>query len=524
MHLIKGNFLINVFLSLVSLIAALAMGYSIYSSVVKKSIDHLALSEDSPYNFSFFNRRGQKLSELNGMLKLVIDPFTIYKNYPNQSSSQYAIDKYGFRVSYKSDKPYTAIVVGGSAAFGFALIGNDKPFASKISLYNEKYNVINSAVLGFLSGQELAQMVHYLDEFNPDLYIIFDGWNDIYGPYAITNTWPAVNPPIGYNNAFAMIEGRLSEYYKLTKNEKNIEEVTTTPIGELLDERGFFKEILRTYTENITKMRDFSLSRGAEFLLVFQPELGNKKSMSQDEIEILKSWNKFKYLDQKISEKYMMFISNAKMVFQERNIAFIDINNEPEFSDSSQTLFLDVIHPNELGHEIIAKIINRALSNGIQKLGLSRTATPPKDPSPYDDPHAGPPLQCTLTFTAGWHEWEHNGSEWWRWTDGRGEIRVITPEDSDLVMQGEIQSIQRPNIVDIFVNEKKVATWEITWDFFKPFEPLALRLQMGENRIGFVSHNRALRIPNDSRPLALAVRNLRTARANGEATCELQLQ
>jgi GDSL-like Lipase/Acylhydrolase len=521
---IKGNFLINICLSLVSLIAALAMGYSIYSYFVKESSNHIVQPEDSPYNFSFFNRKGQKLSELNGMLKLVIDPFTLYKNYPNQISPQYTIDKYGFRVSYRSDKPYTAIVVGGSAAFGFALTGDDKTFASRISLYNDKYNVINSAVLGFLSGQELAQIVHYLDEFYPDLYIIFDGWNDIYGPYAITKTWPVVNSPIGYNNAFAMIEGRLFEYYQLNKKEKNIKEVTASPIGELLDERRFFKEILRTYTDNITKMRDFASSRGAEFLLVFQPELGNKKSMSQDEVEILKSWNKFKYLDQKISEKYMMFVSDAKKVFQERNIVFIDINNEAEFSGSSQTLFLDVIHPNELGHEIIAKIINQALTNGIQKRGLSRSTTPPKAPLPYDDTHSVPMPQCTLTFTAGWHGWEHNGSEWWRWTDGRGEIRVMTAEDSDLVMQGEIQSVQRPNIVDIFVNEKKVATWDITWDFFKPFEPLALRLQTGENRLGFVSHNRALRIPNDSRPLALAVRNLRAARANGEATCELQLQ
>jgi hypothetical protein len=44
--------------------------------------------------------------------------------------------------------------------------------------------------MGFLSGQEVAQMVHYLDEFNPSLYIVFDGWNDIYNPYTFAKAWP----------------------------------------------------------------------------------------------------------------------------------------------------------------------------------------------------------------------------------------------------------------------------------------------------------------------------------------------
>ena len=525
---INRNLCINISLSLVSLIGTFAIGYSLYSYLIKKSKQSVYQSEKSPYYYSFFNQRGQRLSELDGTLKLVTDPFTVFKNYPNQRSANYSINEHGFRESYTSDKPYTAIVLGGSAAFGFGLDRDDNTFSSRISRYNPEYNVINSAVISYLSGQELAQMVHYLDDLNPKLYIVFDGWNDVYSPYALTKNWPVVNPPIGYINSFLMIESRLAEYFELTRKEKNSPDLTAAPVGELLDERRFFEEILKKYTSNISKMQDFANSHGAEFLLVFQPELGNKKSLSNDERDALKNWSeKYEYLRKKIPERYRMLIDRAKKIFDEKNISYIDINDELEFSENPQTLFFDVIHPNELGHEIIAKVINRVLSNGIKNITVSRSITAPSQ----DDASARQVRRCALTFVAGWHGWEHNSLDWsgnitawWRWTDGYGEIRVLTSEDSDILMHGEIYSIRRPNTVDVLLNGKNVTTWDISWDSFKAFEPVALHLKTEENRIVFVSHNPAIHIPTDTRPLAVAVRNLRAVGTNGATVCELQLQ
>src|SRR5262249_24156369 len=223
-------------------------------------------------------------------------------------------------------------------------------------------------------------------------------------------------------------------------------EVQLTPVGELLDEKKFFNKILKNYIENISKMHDFAHSRGVKFLLVFQPELGNKKVISEDEKKSLESWNiRFKYLDRKIPEIYKLLISGTKKVLHERKISFIDINDEPEFSENIQTLFFDVVHPNELGHKIIAKIINRAISTGIQNIAMSRLTTP----LAHEETDAISILRCTLSFGDGWHAWEHNGSGWWRWTNKRGEIRVVALEDSDVLMYGEISSIRSPNTVDV---------------------------------------------------------------------------
>jgi hypothetical protein len=92
-----------------------------------------------------------------------------------------------------------------------------------------------------------------------------------------------------------------------------------------------------------------------------------------------------------------------------------------------------------------------------------------------------------------------------------------------MLMSGEISSFQRPNTVDVWVNGEKAATWQISSDLFKAFEPVILHLKRGENRIVFSSHNSAIRGPTDSRPPALAVSNLRAASPGGAVVCELQL-
>jgi lysophospholipase L1-like esterase len=519
----KGTtLLINFALALVSLAGSLALVYYLYGYLAKKPIQDTHTPHIDEYSYSFYNQKGQKLSKLDGVFKLMIDPFTIYKNYPNQKTRKYSINEFGFRDSYTSDKPFTAIVLGGSAAFGWVLDSDDKAFPSKLSRYNNTYNVINSAVMGFLSGQELSQMVQYLDEFSPSLYIVFDGWNDIYNPYAFAKTWPMSFAPIGYSSNFYLIGDQLANYYNMAGDGYNSEKFQIPPALEFLpNEEVYFQKILKTYIANISKMHAFASSRGAQFIVVFQPEIGNKKVLSKSEQEVLNTWTqKYRYLERKISERYKELIKGAKKEFLDRNIKLIDINDEYEFVENPETLFFDVVHPNELGHEIVARIINTKLAAVAQDhVELRSTVEPPSR-----KPVVPPPPRCKLTFVTGWHAWEWgpSGHDWWRWTDGHGEIHVVTAERGDVHMDSEIYSIHRPNSVDVLLNGEKVATWAISWDLFKAVEPLTLHLEMGENRIELVSHKPARYIPSDSRPLAFAVRNLRVDGPNSTAACEWQ--
>ncbi|MGH8070515.1 MAG: hypothetical protein ACRERE_35810 [Candidatus Entotheonellia bacterium] len=175
------------------------------------------------------------------------------------------------------------MVLGGSAAFGWHVHDNEKTFSSQLSRFNLKYNFINSAVVAFLSSQELAQMIHYLDDFHPDLYIIFNGWNDVSDPYLVTQNWPATSTSFGFYHFFLDIENRLAEYYKLTEKDINSQTTALEPIGKQLDERDYFQLILKRYTTNVTTMHSFASSCNAKFLLVFQPELTSKRVLTEDE-------------------------------------------------------------------------------------------------------------------------------------------------------------------------------------------------------------------------------------------------
>jgi hypothetical protein len=90
-------------------------------------------------------------------------------------------------------------------------------------------------------------------------------------------------------------------------------------------------------------------------------------------------------------------------------------------------------------------------------------------------------------------------------------------------MRGELWSIQQPNKVDILLNGQRLVTLDVTWNLFKPFRSIPLRLKANENTIEFVSHRPAIQIPTDRRPLAVAVKNLSvTDSADGATICELQ--
>jgi hypothetical protein len=141
---------------------------------------------------------------------------------------------------------------------------------------------------------------------------------------------------------------------------------------------------------------------------------------------------------------------------------------------------------------------------------------------PDDDASALTSPQCTLAFVSGWYGREQESLAWWRWTDGRGEIRLSTAQDNTMVMRGEISSVQRLGKADILVNGEKIGTWEITRGAFKPFEPLPLHLKAGDNTLVFASHDPAIHIPTDSRSLSLAVKDLLIASADGATVCVMQ--
>lgn len=130
------------------------------------------------------------------------------------------------------------------------------------------------------------------------------------------------------------------------------------------------------------------------------------------------------------------------------------------------------------------------------------------EPIFYVDHAAHTPMPDRLVFKSGWHQAEINGLDWVRWSAGRSEIVVIADVAKDALLWSELYSLQIPNEVQINVNGQPISKLEVAWEGFAPFGPIKLRLRPGENHIEIISRNLPLTTPTDSRPLAVAVKNL----------------
>jgi lysophospholipase L1-like esterase len=365
---LSKTFLANSLIVLVSLSLSFLAAYYVYRQFMQPSEKKVgSQGADNEYALVFYNQQGKRLTEVDGKLRIITDPFMLYRNAPGQRSKSYFINRYGFRGEFELGVLKRAFVVGGSAAFGQGLQADGETFAHRLDEYIPEYQFINAGIVGVLSGQELSYMVHYLDNFKPALYVVFDGWNDIFGPYMYANAFPSNRVPIGFHFAFFEIENRLESFFEIKMRDQNQKYESGTekafPIGMRIEnEAMLFEEIAKAYMDNIDKMHAFAQSRNAEFLLVFQPELGNKRNKSEKEKEILINWERaHEYTKRNISERYKLLVKKSKGFCEVNKIRYVDLNAMPEFSDNLNTLFLDVVHPNALGHEIIAKVIHSAL-------------------------------------------------------------------------------------------------------------------------------------------------------------------
>ena len=247
------------------------------------------------YTWEIVTHDGLPLSdEHKGPLKLALHPFAVYSNLPDHHTSNFRINRMGFR-----GKDYgpvhgpkkRIVLLGGSTAFGTGLDNDSETFASQLEdLLNVE--VINAAVLGHGSGQELAYLLMNLVDFQPDLVLTLDGWNDYFKRKELKD------PRLLGTNGFEQFESQL----KILAEQKDPSLWRrATYLPRLLFPRvsdrlkysrlgvwtGVWKQqeqqwlpveaAAETYVTNIVKMNKLSASFKYKFLCVIQPKSEARK-------------------------------------------------------------------------------------------------------------------------------------------------------------------------------------------------------------------------------------------------------
>ena len=124
-------------------------------------------------------------------IKLVHNSY--WQIYPDQHYEHVNINSFGFRgPEISMEKPadtFRIFVVGGSTTFGSAATSDDNTvpgyLQKKFDMADLGLNVevINAGTVGAYSKTEAPFVKDVLFDFNPDLIIVFDGWNDVWISY-----------------------------------------------------------------------------------------------------------------------------------------------------------------------------------------------------------------------------------------------------------------------------------------------------------------------------------------------------
>jgi len=106
----------------------------------------------------------------------------------------------------------------------------------------------------------------------------------------------------------------------------------------------------------------FSRASGAKFVLVLQPELGQRSNATAEEKQLLNTAliGSIHYGDS-FPALYREFLDEAKQRLTRAGVDWIDTNESPLYQASPAPLFLDPVHTNRRGNEIVAEIVKSKL-------------------------------------------------------------------------------------------------------------------------------------------------------------------
>ena len=131
------------------------------------------------------------------------------------------------------------------------------------------------------------------------------------------------------------------------------------PRSSALPDDQFVDAITHTYLNNLDRMHAFARGRDAVFLAVLQPDIGHKPLPSEQETRILAQarW----YADLRFPARYAAQQTAPAEFCRARGNPCLDVHAAPEFRSERETLFLDVVHLNERGHQLVSKLIEARL-------------------------------------------------------------------------------------------------------------------------------------------------------------------
>ena len=220
--------------------------------------------------------------------------------------------------------------------------------------------MVNAGAPAYVSGQELARLTFEVLDLEPNVVIVYNGFNDLNSPLLF-------DPRPGYPSNFSWLERtaqfnsfrRLLAYrIQLGVHESGLgfwaRRAAGVRDGVPLAAPAADADILETYRRNLERIVVLLQARGVRVVCVFQPTLLAKRRRTAAEDEVVA------YMERRhpgYARRLVALLPGAveamRRVTSARGVAFVDLSSV--FDDAAATIFFDTAHVTDRGNALIAE-------------------------------------------------------------------------------------------------------------------------------------------------------------------------
>ncbi len=279
------------------------------------------------------------------------------RNIPNQDLEIVNINSDGFRgqeiTKEKQDELFRIFVVGGSTVLGNTATSDETTIPGWLQrLIDEsdismKVEVINAGIGGGFSLTEKNLIQDKLLEYEPDLFIVYDGWNDIDRPYSVHNEDSAdYNLPTQILRNF-VVKNEIIKIPGIIFKQYNFYKFANLEVYTMFNDENIIKKA-EIWKDRWTEVCQIGLKKDFDVILALQPIVGTGEKILTDEEQMYFK----KYDHEHLIPNYQNYADQLDDIDDVCKNA-LDLRNA--FDSETKTIFSDSGHVGDEGNRIIAK-------------------------------------------------------------------------------------------------------------------------------------------------------------------------
>ena len=291
----------------------------------------------------------------------------ILLNEPNQQFPTLNINSYGFRgpeiTMEKSENVYRIFFIGGSTSFGASASSDSKTISGILEAkFHEsgikEIEIINAGINNANSRSETYLIRNVILDFNPDMLIVYDGWNEGQHDWGWDDEVEDQSTLANLKNSFEVFLNslyitKIKPYYKTPEKFQELFTNINNNPGEIKVPNSDLNEkkssVWQKRWQDICSIED---EKNFKTIITLQPILGTgNKSLTPVEQETLEKH----FARQSIILELFDNLATSLTELEKTCEKTIDLRNV--FDHTDKTVFHDRGHVSDYGNEIVAERI-----------------------------------------------------------------------------------------------------------------------------------------------------------------------